>query len=102
MTAFLVFALGAFLFETRVIHWSMDFVFAVVWLAVVLSFGAVGLLYWLIRRSAATRVASLFYLVPGVTALLAWLIFDERLDAITIAGIAVCATGVFIVNWRRA
>ena len=42
------------------------------WLAVVLSIGSIGLLYWLIRRSAATSVASLFYLVPAVTALMAY------------------------------
>jgi drug/metabolite transporter (DMT)-like permease len=55
-------------------------------------------MYWLIRRSAATGFASLFYLVPVVTALMAYILFDEKLDALSIAGMAVCAVGVFIVS----
>lgn len=54
----------------------------------------------MIRRSAATRVASLFYLTPPVTALLAWLLFDERLPPLALVGMAVCVAGVFLVNWR--
>jgi drug/metabolite transporter (DMT)-like permease len=65
------FAIGAFLFEARVVHWTTEFILALVWLAVVLSIGSIGLLYWLIRHQAATSVASLFYLVPAVTALMA-------------------------------
>ncbi len=63
-----------------------------------LSIAAVGLMYWLIRRSAATGFASLFYLVPAVTALFAFLLFDEKLDAISIAGMVVCAVGVVLAN----
>jgi drug/metabolite transporter (DMT)-like permease len=93
-----VFALGSFVFETRVIHWSGELVFAIAWLVIVLSFAAVGLMYWLIRRSAATGFASLFYLVPAVTALMAYLLFGEKLDALSVAGMAICAVGVVIVN----
>ena len=67
-----------------------------------LSVGTVALLYWLIRRSAATEVASLFYLVPAVTAILAFLLFGEKLDALSILGMIGCAAGVFLVNWKRA
>jgi drug/metabolite transporter (DMT)-like permease len=94
------FALGAFLFEERVVHWTREFVLALAWLAVALSIGSIGLLYWLIRHSAATSVASLFYLVPAVTALMAYLLFDEKLDALAIAGMAMCAAAVFVVNRR--
>src|ERR1700675_1481884 len=66
------FAIGAALFERNVVHWTGEFVLALIWLAVVLSIGSIGLLYWLIRRSAATSVASLFYLVPAVPALMAF------------------------------
>ena len=93
-----LFWLGAFGFETRVIHWSGELIFAMSWLVIVLSIGAVGLMYWLIRRSAATGFASLFYLVPAVTALLAYFLFGERLDALSIAGMVVCAVGVVLVN----
>jgi drug/metabolite transporter (DMT)-like permease len=98
-TAF--FAAGAWLFENNHVQWTREFVLAVAWLAVVLSIGSIGLLYWLIRHSAATSVASLFYLVPAVTALMAFVLFGERLDTVAIAGMVACAAAVFLVN-RRA
>jgi drug/metabolite transporter (DMT)-like permease len=96
--AAVLFALGAFAFETREIHWSGELIFALAWLVLVLSIAAVGLMYWLIRRSAATGFASLFYLVPAVTALFAFLLFGERLDGVSILGMAICAGGVVLVN----
>jgi drug/metabolite transporter (DMT)-like permease len=94
----ILFSAGAALFEGRVVHWTSEFILSVAWLAVVLSIGSIGLLYWLIRRSAATSVASLFYLVPAVTALMAFALFGERLDAVAIAGVIACAAAVFLVN----
>src|SRR5215218_7069611 len=94
------FGLGAFLFENNVVHWTTEFVLALMWLAVVLSIGSIGPLYWLIRRSAATSVASLFYLVPAVTALMAYALFGEKLDAVSIAGMIACAAAVLVVNRR--
>jgi drug/metabolite transporter (DMT)-like permease len=93
-----MFGCAAFAFETRVIHWTGELVFALAWLVVVLSIGAIGLMFWLIRRSASTGFASLFDLVPAVTALEAYLLFDEKLDALSIAGMVVCAAGVVLVN----
>src|SRR3954462_6517904 len=92
------FSLGAWLFETGAVHWTGEFILALIWLAVVLSIGSIGLLYWLIRRSAATSVASLFYLVPAVTAVMAYLLFGERLGGVAIAGMVACAAAVFLVN----
>ncbi len=97
-----LFALGAAVFETWSVRWTPEFLFAVGWLVFVLSFGAVWLLYFLIRRAAATRVVSLFYLTPPVTALMAWALFGERLSPLALVGMAVCVAGVFLVNWRPA
>ena len=97
-----VLALGALLFETRTVAWTAEFVFALAWLVFVLSFGAIWLLYFLIRRQAAARVLSLFYLTPPVTALMAYVAFGERLDPLALVGMAVCVAGVFLVNWRIA
>ena len=94
------FGAGAWLFESNVVHWSSEFVLSLIWLAVVLSIGSIGLLYWLIRRSASTSVASLFYLVPAVTAIMAYALFGERLDGVAIAGMIACAAAVFLVNRR--
>jgi drug/metabolite transporter (DMT)-like permease len=93
-----LFTLGAFAFETREINWTGELIFALVWLVLVLSIAAVALMYWLIRRSGATEFASLFYLVPVVTALLAYILFDERLDSISILGMLICTGGMALVN----
>ncbi len=89
--ALLPFALA---FETLRVEWSGQFLFALGWLIVVLSLGAISLLHLLIRRGAATRVSALFYLTPPATALLAWLVFGERLGLPAIVGMAIAAIGV--------
>ncbi len=77
---------------------TRDFVFAVAWLVIVLSFGAITLLALLLRRGTASRTASLFYLVPASTAVLAWLLFDEQLGWLTVVGMGVAMAGVALVN----
>ncbi len=84
-------------FETMTIEWSIHFIFALAWLVLVLSLGAVVLLMWLIKRGDASQVASLFYLVPPFAAIEAWLLFDEQLTAIGIFGIGLCVIGVALV-----
>jgi len=95
-----LFGLGALVFETRVVHWTPQFIFALSYLVLVLSLGAIWLFYFLIRRTEATRVTSLFYLVPPVTALMAFALSGERLAPVALIGMAVCVGGVFLVNWR--
>ena len=94
------FALGAMAFETRIVHWTPEFLFALSWLVFILSFGAIWLLYFLISRAAATKVVSLFYLTPPVTALIAWGLFNQRMAPIALLGMAFCVAGVFLVNWE--
>lgn len=93
-----VFAVGSYAFETRPIDWDIHFILALVWSVIVLSILTIALMYWLIRRIPASRVASLFYLVPATTAVIAWLMFGETLNALAIAGMVLCAAGVFVVN----
>jgi len=91
---------GSLLFETGAVQWSGEFLFALAWLGLVLSWGAIYLFYVLIRRTSATRLVSLFYLVPPVTALLSYFLFGERLGPLALAGMAACGAGVFLVNWK--
>ena len=88
----------ALVLETNRIEWTGEFVFALGWLVVVLSFGAVTLLYVLLRRGAASNVASLFFLVPASTALIAWALFGETLTPVELGGVAATALGVLMVN----
>jgi drug/metabolite transporter (DMT)-like permease len=96
----LLFGLGALAFESRQVQWTGEFLIALAWLVFVLSFGAIWLLYFLIERRAAMRVVSLFYLTPPFTALMAFALFGERLGPLALLGMAVCAAGVALVNWR--
>jgi drug/metabolite transporter (DMT)-like permease len=91
---------GSLFFETGNVRWTGEFLFAVLWLSLVLSWGAIYLFYVLIRRTAAARLVSLFYLVPPVTALMSYFLFGERLTPLAIAGMVACGAGVFLVNWK--
>jgi len=80
--------------EGVAVNWNGEFVFALVWLAVVLSLGALTLLWALVRKGAAAKVSSLFYLTPPTTAVMGWLVFDERFGALALLGMAVVVAGV--------
>jgi drug/metabolite transporter (DMT)-like permease len=96
--AAVVLAPFAFLLETREVRWTGEFVFALAWLVLVLSFGAIFLLLYLIRHGAATRVASLFYLVPPTTALIAWPLFGESYSALAAVGMGLGMLAVWLVT----
>lgn len=91
-----VLGIGALLFETREVTWTLTFVLTLSWLVLILSIAAILLLMALIKRGEASRVASLFYLVPPVTALQAWWLFDERLSWIGLGGMFVAIAGVVL------
>lgn len=84
--------------EDFLVDWSASFVFALGWLVLVLSIGAVSLLNWLIRHSAAVNMASLFYLVPPFTALFAWILFGETFAEVALLGMAFTVLGVYLAR----
>jgi len=96
-----VFAVGAFALETREVTWSLQLQLSMAWLVFGVSIGAILLLMWLIRQGAASQVASLFYLVPPVTALEAYWLFDERLGLLAMAGGILSIVGVALVVVRQ-
>jgi drug/metabolite transporter (DMT)-like permease len=85
------------LLESRAVQWSGEFVFALAWLTVVLSLGAIFLLLTLIKRGRATQVSSLFYLVPPTTALIAWPLFGETYSPAAAAGMGLAMLAVWLV-----
>ena len=94
VAAALLVALIALLFEDLRIVWTGDFVFALSWLVLVLSIGAVSLLMLLVRWGEASRVSSLFYLVPPATAVIAFFLFGDRLSPQALLGMAIAVAGV--------
>lgn len=92
------FAPLAFVVAPHSVQWTPQFLFALGWSVVVLSVGAISLLYWLLRHGAAAGVARLFYLVPPVTAVMAWLLFGETLGLEAMAGMVLIAVGVMLAR----
>lgn len=83
--------------EAGTFTWSAELALAMAWSVLALTIGGSSLLYLLIQRGAATTVTSLMYLVPPMTALLAYLLFNEAITAITLGGTAITALGVALV-----
>ncbi|WP_027231360.1 DMT family transporter [Phyllobacterium sp. UNC302MFCol5.2] len=87
--------------ETHQVTWVAPLAFAMFWLVFVLSIGAVLLLMILIKQGAVSKVASLFYLVPGVTALMAYVLFGETLTHFQLIGMAIATLGVALSTGQR-
>ena len=94
--AFLV-TLPLALAESGAVNWNAELGLAMAWSVLALTLGGSSLLYLLIQRGAATTVTSLMYLVPPMTALLAFSLFDEAITVMTLGGTAITALGVALV-----
>lgn len=93
-SSLLVTAVLALSTETMQVQWSGQFIFALLWVSLVLSIAAISLLNYLIRSGTAVNVTSLLYTVPAVTALMAWAIFGETLTGLSLVGMVVAVAGV--------
>ena len=89
---------GALAMEDLRFDGSVSAWVALGWSVIVLSLGAITLLMLLIRHGDVGRVSSLIFLVPGVSALMAYGLFGETLTAVQILGMVVCAAAVLIVT----
>lgn len=83
------------------ISWTGKFVFALSWLVLALSVGAILLLLTLLKHGSASKVSSLLYLVPPATAVEAYFLFHEKLSALDFVGIALTALGVYLVIKKK-
>jgi drug/metabolite transporter (DMT)-like permease len=92
----------AIVFDRRPVVWHPEMIGALLWSVFGLSIGAIFLMFLLIRRGEATRIASLFYLVPPTTAWMAWVLFDEGFGMVAALGMLVTALGVWLVQTNRA
>lgn len=95
---FLIFAL---MFEEPDIQWTTNFIGALAWLVFGLSFGAILLLFFLLKAGSAASVSSLYYLVPAATAIEAYFIFDEHISPISMVGTLITVIGVWLVVGRQ-
>ena len=96
MAAYVV-TLPLALMEAEPALWNAEMIWAMAWAVLVLTLGGSSLFYILIQRGAAAAVTSLLYLVPPTTAVMAWVLFNEPITWVTLAGILVTAMGVSLV-----
>jgi drug/metabolite transporter (DMT)-like permease len=83
-------------------EWNSQVIAAMLWSIVVLTGGGISLMFFMLREGQATRVTGLMYLVPSVTALMAWLMFNEKLSIYAIFGMIVTLLGVYLVVKKSA
>lgn len=100
LAAALLVTLPLALMESERMAWGGELVGAMAWSVLALTLGGSSLLYLLIQRGAATSVTSLLYMVPPCTALMAWVLFEEPISAVTLLGTALTAFGVSMVVRR--
>ena len=60
------------------------------WQIIMVSFGAYAILMYLIKNGTASKTSNLFFLVPPVTAIMAYFILGEKLYVIDIFGLVIC------------
>jgi len=87
----------AFALESFSIRWTTEVVVAMLWSVFVLSGVGISLMFYLLRSGSITQLTSTMYLVPALTALMAWVLFDERLTWNVAAGMAVTLAGIYLV-----
>lgn len=85
--------LGDYAFDSSLQAWA-----AMIWAVLVLSVATVLLMVWLINQGAVSKLSAMNFLVPGVTALMTYILFDEKLVPLQLFGMAVCACAVLVVN----
>jgi drug/metabolite transporter (DMT)-like permease len=77
-------------------NWNESFIGAVAWMALVNSVIAMTLLMLLLSRGSASQVSTLFYLVPPLTAFMAFVAFGEALTTKTIIGFVLVVGSVYM------
>ena len=94
LTALIITVLiGDYHFDFSLQAWA-----AMGWAVIVLSVFTVLLLVWLINQGAVSKLASMNFLVPGVTALMTYFLFGETLVPLQLMGMVICACAVLVVN----
>ncbi|MDC0031872.1 DMT family transporter [Pelagibacteraceae bacterium] len=99
-SAFIFLLMITFLFEKSFINFSLNFILSMSWQVIFVSFGAFTILQYLINTGTASRTATLFFLVPPVSVVMAWLFLNEKMTILDIGGLIIATLGVYIATRR--
>ena len=97
-SATVVLGIGALVSEGWRIEWTANTILSLAWAIGVLSVAAIVIMLWLLRRHAASAVSSLFFLTPALSTVEGAILFGERLGVLSIAGLGVAVTGVWLAT----
>jgi drug/metabolite transporter (DMT)-like permease len=97
-SAAVVASIGMVLLETPHAVWNVPTVAAVAWNTVMVSLGGMALYSFMLVRHSVARASANFYLVPGTTAMLAWLLLGEQPSVNVIIGLVLASAGCWLVN----
>jgi len=92
----------ALLLEPMHIDWTPALFGSLAYLVLCNSLVAITLLLAMIRHGKASRVSALFFLVPPVTAIIAFLVLDEAIPLMAWPGMLLAAAGIYLVMRRPA
>jgi drug/metabolite transporter (DMT)-like permease len=98
----IAFAILSFSTEEQIIQWVPEFFFGLAWIVFMLSIASIVLLYGMLRTGSASKVSSLYYLVPPVAAIQAYFLFDEVIGLVGLVGMAFAGLGVVLVMRQAA
>ena len=76
-------------------------IWSFLYLTLGVSLGGMGLYLYMLKTGTAGKVAANFYITPGLTALLGWLILGETLSLNVLAGFALAIVGLWMVHRRQ-
>lgn len=89
------------LFEEIKVVWNSDFIVALFYMVIVVSIGALSLLYIMIKQGEVSKVASVFYLIPVSAVIFSYILFDDKLQLSTIVGIVTIITSILLINQKK-
>lgn len=95
----LIFGALAYSFESeQTIIWSSELIYALLWLSIILSIGAILLMSLLYKHNSASIAANYFYLAPPFALLQAYFFFDERINMLKLVGIALVVVSIYLTG----
>ena len=89
------------IFEDAFIIINLEFLLAMSHQVFLVSLGAFSILMYLIKNNSASKTVSLFFLIPAVTATMAWIFLGENLSLVDVIGFIITSIGVFISTRKQ-
>ena len=85
-------------FAKPYIDFTKTFIIAISHQIFLVSFGAFTILMYLIKKNSASKTVSIFFLIPTISAFMAWVFLNENLTNLDLLGFLITTIGVYIAT----